>query len=87
MISEEKCWELIENNFNRYFRAKHLIDLLIADKHGINSNDVNQCRKRLENPYRQEERSIRGYIGRYLAKLEREQKIEKHSYYVWKILS
>ena len=87
MISEEKCWEIIENNFNRYFRAKYLIDLLIADKHNITSNDVNQCRKRLDNPFKKEENSIRGYIGKFLAKLEREKKIEKYSYYVWKIIS
>lgn len=87
IFSEEKCWEIISKKFNRYFRAKYLIDFLIAEEHGITSQDVNNCRKMIENPYKQEENSIRGYIGKHLAKLERERKIEKHSYYVWKIIS
>ena len=87
MISEEKCWEIIENNFNRYFRAKYLIDLVIAEKHNITPEYVNNCRKMQENPFHKEEGSIRGHVRNYMIKLEKEGKIEKYSYYVWKILS
>ncbi len=86
MMSEEKCWQLILANFNRYFRAKYLIDLFIAEKFNTSVRVVNSNRKKLDHPFRQEEKNMRGYIGRHLAKLEKENKIEKHSYYVWKII-
>lgn len=86
MISEEKCWEIIGNNFNRYFRAKYLIDLVIAEKYDIPVKYVNDCRRLQENPFHEEEGSIRGHVRNYIIKLEKEGKIVKHSYYVWKII-
>jgi len=86
MISVNECFELIVENHNTYFKAKSVVEEIIAKQYEVELKYVLDCLKRLDDPYREDRKHIRARLLRVLCKLKELGKIEKYNKKFWRIV-
>lgn len=86
MLKIEGIKNIIDTNYNRFFKCADIVNDVIAVEHNVTIRDLMDCRKRVEDPFAKYRRGLSVQIARVLVKLRDAGYIEKYGRYVWRIV-
>lgn len=78
--------EIIETNFNRYFKCNDIVDYVTAYRNEVSLKDIMNCRKRCHDPYDKGRINLCGEVTWVLKGLRNVGYIEKFNRKMWRVV-